>query len=72
MRTLLLLVDDDYAEELKKALPADKAWILDTRFDTFRCGVRQALEAYREAPASASAYVDVISQLDQWLEEQKA
>lgn len=72
MRTLLLLVDDEFAETLKKELPADKAWILDARYDTFRCRVRQALEAYREAPASAAVYADALPQLDQWLEEQNA
>jgi hypothetical protein len=72
MRTLLLLVDDEYAETLRNELPEDKAWILDPRYDAFRCQVRQAFEAYREAPASAEAYADAIPRLDQWLEEQKA
>ncbi|MEJ2467830.1 MAG: hypothetical protein P8Y51_01945, partial [Campylobacterales bacterium] len=63
MRTLLLLVDDEYAETLKNELPGDKAWILNPRYDAFRCQVRQAFETYREAPSSATTYSDTIPQL---------
>jgi len=72
MQTLLLLVDDTYAETLKQTLPSDKAWILEPRYDTFRCRVRQALDAYRADPESATVYHDTIAELDRWLVEQHA
>jgi len=72
MRTLLLLVDDDYVDTLKQTLPDDKAWVLPPRFDTFRCQVRQALSAYREAAEESIPYHDAAAELDRWLTEQPA
>ena len=36
MKTLLILVDDAYAETFTATLPVDKAWVLDARYDAFR------------------------------------
>jgi len=72
MKTLLLLVNDDYAETLKAQLPADQAWVLDARYDAFRCQLRHSLETYLDSPASSVAYHDTIKQLDAWLGEQGA
>jgi hypothetical protein len=70
MQTLLLLVDDSYAETLKQSLPNDKAWILDDRYDSFRCQVRIALEAYRTSPEDVTIYHETIADIDTWLAEQ--
>jgi hypothetical protein len=67
MKTLLMLVDDAYADTLKEQLPGDKAWILDARYDTFRCQLRQALDAYLESPEDAEAYHDTLARMDEWL-----
>lgn len=51
MKTLLFLVQDDFAEKVPGLLPDDKAWILPKRYDIFRCQVRQALETYKDDPS---------------------
>ena len=70
MKTLLILVDDEYADTLTRTLPADKAWVLDDRYDAFRCRVRHALETYNQSPESAEIYHDTIAALDRWMQEQ--
>jgi len=71
MKTLLIFVDDAYAETFTATLPVDKAWVLDARYDAFRCRVRRALENYNQSPESAETYHDTISELDAWMEEQR-
>lgn len=72
MQTLLLLVDDTYAETLKQSLPNDKAWVLDERYDCFRCEVRHALKHYRTSPDDVTVYHETIVDIDTWLSEQYA
>ena len=69
MKTLLILVDDAYAETLKKQLPGDKAWILETRYDTFRCRLHQALEDYGETPDGFEPYHKTIAETDTWFSD---
>ncbi|MHC3995125.1 hypothetical protein ACXWTF_09875 [Thiomicrolovo sp. ZZH C-3] len=72
MQTVLLLVDDTYADTLKQSLPADKAWVLDARYDAFRCGVRCSLEEYRTSPDTVTVYHETIEEIDAWLAEQRS
>ena len=69
MKTLLLLVDDTYAEELKEQLPGDKAWILDTRYDAFRCRLHTTLDDYVKESAHFEPYHETIDELNRWLTE---
>lgn len=68
MQTLLLLVDDTYAETLKQSLPDDKAWILPERYDTFRCQVRQALETYKNDPSECMPLGSAMEMIDRAIE----
>ncbi|WP_345970093.1 MULTISPECIES: hypothetical protein [Sulfurimonas] len=69
---MLLLVDDTYADTLKQSLPADKAWVLDARYDEFRCRVRLALDGYRTSPDAVQIYHETIEDIDTWLAEQRS
>lgn len=67
MQTLLLLVEDDLVDTLKATLPVDKAWVLDARYDAFRCRLHHALDTYRARPDAFEAYHDTVVRLDRWL-----
>jgi len=72
MKTLLILVDDTYADTLKTLLPEDKAWVLDARYDTFRCQLHNAYETYCDSPGTFEAYHDALSDIDMWLSGENA
>ena len=67
MKTLLILLDDAYADTLKEQLPGDKAWILDARYDAFRCRLHAALDNYFETRDGFEAYHETIAATDAWL-----
>lgn len=69
MQTLLLLVDDTCIETLKHSLPADKAWVLDERYDRFRSQMYCALDAYLHETGAFISLEHSILSMEQWLEE---
>ena len=71
MKTVLLLVDDAYAESLRETLPPDKAWILDERYDRFRCEVHHALRSYEEDASDCMLLEACIDRTHSWLEAQQ-
>jgi hypothetical protein len=72
MRTLLILVNDEIAQTLEEHLPVGKAWILDPRYDHFRCQIHCALKTYSETPEVFETYSQTMSQMDAWLSGQQA
>lgn len=69
MKTLLLLVDDDYADTLQGELPEGKAWVLPQRYDTFRCALHTALESARTKPDTLIELQSVITETNAWLDK---
>ncbi len=67
MKTLLVLVEDDYAEALQSQLPSDKAWLLPERYDAFRCRLHHAYETFFSAPETFSSYQETMTQMDKLL-----
>jgi len=70
MKTIVLLVSDEIAQTLPSLLPAEQAWILDERYDTFRCHLHAAVESYTEDPSSFQSYHDLIADFDAWLHKE--
>lgn len=68
MKTLLVLVEDDYAEALQSQLPQDKAWLLPERYDAFRCRVHHAFETFCTAPESFSSYQESMTEMNKLFE----
>jgi hypothetical protein len=67
MKTLLLLVEDDYANSLKQQLPSDKAWVMPERYDAFRCALHHALESARSNTGKTVPLQNAISDMNAWL-----
>jgi len=67
VKTLLILVDDTYADTLKAILPDDKAWVLNPKYDSFRCQLHHEFETYKARPERFEAYHDALNDIDAWL-----
>ena len=68
MKTLLVLVEDDYAEALQSQLPPDKAWLLPERYDAFRCRVHHAYEIFCTAPETFRSYQETMTEMNKLFE----
>lgn len=67
MKAVLILVEDELAEKLPSWLPEEGAWVLDQRYDEFRCSVHGALLTYRYMPSTCRPYLELMNDLDAWL-----
>ncbi len=67
MKTLLLLVEDDYADTLKQQLPGDKAWVMPERYDAFRCALHSTLESARSDTNETIPLQNAITDMNEWL-----
>ena len=72
MKTMLILVEDDYADTLPTRFPEDKAWVLSPRYDAFRCRLHHALETYGKHPETFEAYHKVLAETDLRLRGEEA
>lgn len=67
MKTLLLLVEDDYADTLKQQLPGDKAWVMPKRYDAFRRELHTALTSVRSDSDETVPLQNAIADINEWL-----
>ena len=69
MKTLHLLIEDDFYDEFVKTLPTDKIKILDQRFIDNQNKFANELESFKTGSITFKPHLKNMKDLDNWLEE---
>ena len=69
MKTIQLLIEDDFFEEFIQTLPKEKVTLLDQTFKDNQNKFTQALNDYKSTPETFSSHLDNMKELDAWLKE---
>ena len=70
MKTIELLVEDDFYEEFLQTLPKDKVTILDQIFIDNRNKFQQELNNFNNDEAGFIPYFETMKEIDTWIKKE--
>ncbi len=70
MKTIKLLVEDDFYEEFLQALPKDKVTICDQVFIENQNKFQKELDNFNNDEAGFTSYFDNMKEIDTWIKKE--
>ena len=70
MKTIELLVEDDFYDELLQILPKGKVTILDQTFADNQKKFRQELDNFYNAETGFTSYFENMKEIDTWIKKE--
>lgn len=72
MKSVVIVVEDAFEEELKEHLPSESAWVMPRRYDLFRSTVTCEYLRHIQSPETFSALQGVLESVNTTVFEERA
>lgn len=70
MKTIELLIEDDFYEEFLQTLPKDKVTVCDEVFIDSQKNFRKELDSFYKDEADFTSYFDTMKEVDAWIKKE--
>lgn len=71
MKTIQLLIEDDYLETFLKTLPLDKVKIIDQTFIDDRNSLHEELNNFLNNKGNVISYQETMAEMNNWLKKKE-
>jgi hypothetical protein len=69
VKTIQILIEDDYLETFLESLPKDKVKIIDQTFIEYQQKLQEELQNFLHGKGEFTPYYEAMKEMDNWIKE---